>query len=233
MKLLIAIGILLVIATSSSAQLVKWDRFELRLVGDSTMMPLQVTGRIFLVSNSTKKSYIERIYLSGSESSEFTPIDNLIKMNPLEGFFLDAQELMWVDVAFIPNYGQLLPEKFADRHATLITIYFRDETKTIRDTTIIDLIGTFNQKLSVAQALDQSNLEVYTHNGQIIITLPDDITSPITCSLYDLLGRKLIEWPAQEANSALALPLPRLTPGVYIVKIQSNGINASYKILVQ
>jgi hypothetical protein len=236
MKPIIIFMLLVVSFTNGLTQTVSWDRQEKVIVADSNTMPPQVVGRISLVSNNTIANRIDRVFFTGPEASEFVIIDNQYKLNPLEGFDLGAQDLLWVDVAFVPNYNKLYPLKFADRQSVLIATYFIDAKHSIRDTTSIDVIGTFNQKLSVAQPVSATNLKVFVADKQIIVELPESESRPYECSLYDILGRTIKTWPMSEmlsANSKLLLPLPTISAGTYILSIKAANDTRTSMILIQ
>ncbi|HET9135161.1 MAG TPA: T9SS type A sorting domain-containing protein, partial [Candidatus Kapabacteria bacterium] len=208
-----------------------WNRGQTTIVADSITKPTLVVQRVFLKSIGPSQILIDEVFFSGSDASEFRIVGNQLSLNPLENFEMNPHDSIWVDIAFAPDYTK---NNFQDRHANLQVTCFTDAAQTIRDTNIMAVTGTFKGVLGVSNDQSKDNrMKVYYYSHRLVIELPDDNTQKLSCSLYDLLGRKVIEWPAQEAISALALPLPRLTPGVYIAKIQSNGINTTYKILVQ
>jgi hypothetical protein len=208
-----------------------WNRRQTTIVADSITKPNLVVQQVFLKSIGSSQILVDRVFFSGLNATEFRIVGNQLNFSPLEGFAMNPGDSIWVDIAFAPDYTK---DNFQDRHADLVMTAFRDAAQTIRDTNIMAVTGTFNGVLGVSDTKpEDASLKVYYYNHQLVIELPDSHLQKLSCSLFDLLGRKLIEWPAQEANSALALPLPRLTPAVYIVKIPSNGINATYKILVQ
>jgi hypothetical protein len=77
-------------------------------------------------------------------------------------------------------------------------------------------------------------LHPYIANDKFIIPTPDiDIIKDI--SLYDLLGKKVIQWGGKEIERTqigLVLPKPTVSSGLYILKIEGDRMSASGKVQI-
>jgi hypothetical protein len=75
---------------------------------------------------------------------------------------------------------------------------------------------------------DISGLHGYINGNQLIIEPVNEIPVHSRFELYDLLGRRIVEWDNISTGS---LPMPQVAAGVYIVRIISSGTISSFEVL--
>jgi hypothetical protein len=138
---------------------------------------------------------------------------------------------MWLDIQFKPDLTKGYPAKWADRN-TFVDVSYQVEGSSISNSGLLaPITGRFLMPDAVrAIQYRIGSLAAFIQNNMLYVR-PSDITdNAMDIELYDLLGRKTAEWNGifLTANSNyLALPLPQLVSGMYIVRIGS----ASCKVM--
>jgi hypothetical protein len=70
-----------------------------------------------------------------------------------------------------------------------------------------------------------ATLKVYQMGRQLMVELPSSDKHHLDCFLFDLLGRKILEWNNQEPRvSLLSLPLQEIPTGIYLMKVDSYSV---------
>jgi hypothetical protein len=205
---------------------------------DSAVIDAAITRRAHLCSSSTSVTHVDKVYTSGKDSAEFSISGNQLNLNPLEGFDLNVGDTIWIDVTFTPDLSKTGPEKYADRHAKLETIFFADHAHTIRDTIRTDLVRTVDKSLGIISAPKQYKaIKAYTYGPYMIVEMPNDDEQYSDCSLYDLLGRKVTQWSKQNISVAeytMMLPLPKVSSGSYVLRLRSeSGAQVSTLVMIE
>ena len=89
----------------------------------------------------------------------------------------------------------------------------------------IQVFTTESCKISDENTVDEENIEVYSSTGKIIVNISEDIYSPLTIVVYDLLGRICYSTETMENQNVFQ---PGLEAGVYIVKVGSVDVEVVY-----
>lgn len=201
---------------------IAWVPEKSAILADSTKKPVLVIKRQFLHNRTSEPATISDVHLSGANKDEFTIAAS--QKNTITYFVIEPNDSLWFDVAFVPDISKPYPDRFADRKADLVAIFKSSPKDNVIDSVILKLAGTFNSHFVFGVRNNQKvqkQLSAYINNGLLIINFTD-MGDKTECSLYDILGRKVYSWNKQDIStlaSGISLPMPVLSSGVYIVRI--------------
>ncbi|HET9137658.1 MAG TPA: T9SS type A sorting domain-containing protein, partial [Candidatus Kapabacteria bacterium] len=204
---------------------------------DTTFKDRPIVKRVNLYNIGSSTTRIDKVIFRGPDSAEYSITGNQYNQVPLEGFIMNVGDTIWVDYKFTPNISKPEAVRYLDRHADLIAVFFSDAAHTKRDTTVIHMTGvvdSLTNEVSSAPTSSEITLHPYIANDKLIIPTPG-IDNIKEISLYDLLGKKVMQWSGKEielAQMELLLPKPNISSGLYILKIEADRMSASGKVQI-
>jgi hypothetical protein len=205
---------------------------------DSLRRPIADTVRVFLRNLSTRPVIVHQVLFRGLDAHEFDVIDNQPGYRPLEGFILQPQDSIWVDVAWEADMSIPYPDKFRDRTATLVATY---DNFAVLDSTAMQLVRRFaaDSTASVwpSEATSSESLRATLAAGSLTIWWSRESAAD-HFELYDLLGRRI--WMAhaptlgENSLGPIVMAGPLLHSGIYVLRaVGTDGQLAECKLLVR
>jgi subtilisin family serine protease len=93
---------------------------------------------------------------------------------------------------------------------------------------LLDILGlTGIKELSQHQLTD---VQIRVDEGQLLLSLPHALVTPLTLSLYSTAGVQLLKTTIPAGNTCYTYPLPNLPTGVYAVQLTGGGLTGSQLI---
>ena len=93
---------------------------------------------------------------------------------------------------------------------------------------LLDILGlTGIKELSQHQLTD---VQIRVDEGQLLLSLPHALVTPLTLSLYSTAGVQLLKTTIPAGNTCYTHPLPNLPYGVYAVQLTGGGLTGSQLI---
>ncbi len=217
---------------------VDWDRPKINIYADSTVVPVVGIRRVNLLNTTTGKTYVTKVRIIGTDSSEFELGLNGQGYQPLEKFYMQPNTSLWVDIKFKPDMTKPEPARSARRFATLRAVYYQNLSGTIIDSTEMELVGGFDSTLLSVRSKTHSiatQLSASVAGNQLIVGIPSDVEPPFNVELYDLLGRKVMNWDNEAIDASedrLSMKLPPLSAGIYVVRLKYGATQLSVKVMI-
>jgi hypothetical protein len=203
---------------------VLWEKKRLRFSADSMEKTFQT---ITFFNHAPAGTFVKRFYITGKDSTEFSIFNSL---TPLSNVTMTRNEKDWFDITFIPDMTKPLPDRYADRYATLVA--------ELNDSNItMELVGTFNPlHVRSELLLDDFSFSpnpVYGQDATLSFTLAEP--KQLIISIYDMLGREVMAIPSRYFSIGpqnYSIATSKLGDGSYIVRVTDGVLTRSISFRV-
>ncbi len=105
------------------------------------------------------------------------------------------------------------------------------------DQTNIDEVSIYSVIPSNTEVLNKEAISLVPNpsNGQFFLNLPNSFSQSLEIEVSDALGRIVKTWSfdQQQVIPQLALQLPEVAPGLYLVTIETEGVKVTEKLIIE
>ncbi len=189
--------------------------------------------RVNLLNISNKQTTVTKVYFGGRDQIEYSLFANQFNYSPLEGFPMNSGNTLWVEYKWKPDITRPIGRN--PRSAQLIATF--DDGTGKNDSTVIYITDYFRGFYDEVSENSISGQEIQASVSENTIHLtPIKIADIHSVTLYDILGRKIQQWPSRmliNSGDGASLALPPFSAGTYIVHIDGSGINTSIPIQIR
>ena len=94
------------------------------------------------------------------------------------------------------------------------------------------IVFSASQVLAIDNIRAQNGLEIYTSFSEKVLYINGLLNDATNVEIFDIQGRKMLSRTLNQNNSSNRIELSHLKTGLYIVKVSSNSINQTKKVIV-
>ena len=94
------------------------------------------------------------------------------------------------------------------------------------------VVFSASQVLAIDNIRAQNGLEIYTSFSEKVLYINGLLNDATNVEIFDIQGRKMLSRTLNQNNSSNRIELSHLKTGLYIVKVSSNSINQTKKVIV-
>jgi len=209
---------------------VKWNTAEEIFRMDSTSGSGEVIQRVWLLNSRSSTTHVNKVFIDGPSSSEFSIIGNQLHPGggPLSDFDMKVGDSIWFDIGFKPDITKF--PQYADRIGFLTATYDNPDTH-IDDTARMILTGTW-AKSDVKQQLKQSSFSIHPNPAtgrSVIVSFASPQESKATLQVYNILGREVFKTDILHGISEIEVPVRNLPRGTYFARLVSGNSVSTQK----